>query len=290
MVRVGTQNSLGRGLVVLTKGLIAMVKHPSQSIATGLAIPFATLLATLSFLAMGVLFPLPAWAAQSLPSWSYGGAANPTQWGDLSQNFASCQLGQAQSPINLGEATEGAADPITFAYQPTPLSVTNTGHTIQVNYAPGSQITLDGQPYELLQFHFHTPSEHTIQGKASALELHFVHRNSAGKLAVVGVMINAGAENTLIDQVWNAIPAAGDTKTVPTILINGADLLPKNHEYFSYEGSLTTPPCSEGVKWNVLVEPITISAAAIDAFQALYPVNARPLQAVHDRKVVIHRG
>lgn len=277
-VKPGMQASLSRGLAMAKMGLVAMLYERSLTIAS------------LLIFSVGVFLPLPAWAAQPAPNWSYGGAANPTQWGDLSQDFAACQLGGAQSPINLSDATQGAADPITFAYKPTPLSVTNTGHTIQVNYAPGSQITLDGQDYELLQFHFHTPSEHTIQGKASALELHFVHRNAAGQLAVVGVMIDAGAPNPVIDQIWKAIPAAGATQTTKTITVNGADLLPQNHAYYSYEGSLTTPPCSEGVKWNVLAEPITVSATAIDAFQSLYPVNARPLQAMHDRKVVVHRS
>ena len=167
--------------------------------------------------------------------------------------------------------------------------VINNGHTIQVNYAQGSSVTINGEKFSLLQFHFHTPSEHTINNKASALELHLVHRNEVGKLAVIGILLNEGKANTLIEEVWKNIPATGKTNTVSDRLINAANLLPKGRSYYSYSGSLTTPPCSEGVKWNVFVEPITVSAEQIEAFEKIYQVDARPIQPTNSRIIKLHR-
>ncbi|CAN1211579.1 carbonic anhydrase [Tumidithrix helvetica PCC 7403] len=228
-------------------------------------------------------------AVEAAPQWSYGGAENPTRWGDLSTDFAMCEIGKEQSPINIAGAAKGSPAKIVFHYSPAPLVVFNNGHTIQVNYAKGSTVTIDGNEYELLQFHFHTPSEHTIDGKASAMELHLVHRNTAGKLAVVGIMLDEGSENPLINEIWQNIPAAGKTNKVSDRTINAADFLPKSKAYFSYNGSLTTPPCSESVKWNVLVEPITVSEAEIDVFQKLYQVDARPVQPTNGRVITLHR-
>ncbi|PZO40682.1 MAG: carbonate dehydratase [Pseudanabaena frigida] len=221
--------------------------------------------------------------------WGYGGSENPTQWAKLSNDFALCELGRDQSPINIQDAVDGSPAKITFNYNPSPLEVVNNGHTIQVNYAPGSTVNINGDKYSLLQFHFHTPSEHNINEKAAAMELHLVHRNELGQLAVVGAMINKGKENSLIEDVWKNIPAVGETNTVSDRLVNATDLLPKSKAYYSYEGSLTTPPCSEGVKWNLFVEPLTLSEAQIDAFEKMYQVDARPLQPINGRVVQLHR-
>ncbi|MEI6327814.1 MAG: carbonic anhydrase family protein [Pseudanabaena sp. ELA645] len=226
-------------------------------------------------------------AAQLPPHWSYGGAENPTQWGNISKDFAACELGKNQSPINIKNAIASKPANISFDYKPSPLSVVNNGHTIQVNYAEGSTVTIDGQKYALLQFHFHTPSEHAINAKASAMELHLVHRNAAGQLAVVGVMLNKGKANPLIEEVWQNIPATGKTNTVSDRLIDASGLLPIRKAYYSYDGSLTTPPCSEGVKWNVFVESMTISEEQIQAFEKLYQVDARPIQPINNRKVML---
>lgn len=176
-----------------------------------------------------------------------------------------------------------------FNYQASPLAVTNNGHSIQVNYAPGSTIDIDGAVYQLLQFHFHTPSEHQIAGKVAAMELHLVHRNTAGKLAVVGVMITEGRENPEIAKIWNAIPPSGNTNSIGNINFNAVNLLPAHKSYYSYAGSLTTPPCSEGVNWNILAEPITVSNAQLKKFQQFYPVNARPIQLTNTRKIELHQ-
>ncbi|MBD2420471.1 carbonic anhydrase family protein [Anabaena cylindrica FACHB-243] len=227
-------------------------------------------------------------AEEKAPHWSYGGAANPTKWSQISTEFAMCELGRDQSPINIDDAVQGTPINIEFNYKPTPLSVVNNGHTVQVNYKSGSTININGEKYELLQFHFHTPSEHTISGKASALELHLVHRNGKGQLAVVGVMMAKGTTNPLIEQIWKHIPAAGKNNIVQNSTISAANLLPKNKAYFSYTGSLTTPPCSESVKWNVLAEPIQVSEEQIEAFQNLYQVNARPVQPINGRRIEFH--
>jgi carbonic anhydrase len=231
----------------------------------------------------------PALAGEVAPHWHYGGAENPTQWGSLSKDFALCESGRDQSPINIKNTVESTPSKISFDYKTSPLVVVNNGHTIQVNYAEGSTVTIDGEKYALVQFHFHTPSEHEINDKATAMELHLVHRNEAGKLAVVGVMLTKGKANPLIEEVWKNIPATGKTNTVSDITINAAKLLPSSKAYYSYAGSLTTPPCSEGVKWNVFVEPMTISEEQIEAFEKLYQVDARPIQPINGRSVQLHR-
>jgi carbonic anhydrase len=234
---------------------------------------------------VGYLFPVFALADGVKPHWGYGGTANPTEWGKLSPNFSKCELGVEQSPIDIKGAVKGSSAPITFNYKSSPLVVVNNGHTIQANYAPGSDITIGGEKYALLQFHFHTPSEHQIAGKAAAMEVHLVHRNAAGKLAVVGVMMNKGKEHLLISKVWKAIPPSGKTKKIEKTTINAGNLLPTNKSYYSYAGSLTTPPCSEGVRWHILTSPISLSEQQINTFEKLYQVDARPIQPIGDRKV-----
>jgi len=235
--------------------------------------------------------PLPVTRpVTSPPVWRYGGVENPSQWGELSNDFTLCESGRDQSPINIKvkEAVEGTPAKIDFDYKPSTLVVVNNGHTIQVNYAEGSTATINGQKYALLQFHFHTPSEHEINDKAFAMELHLVHRNETGKLAVVGVMLTEGKANALIQEVWKNIPATGKTNTVSDRMINALSLLPSSKSYFSYDGSLTTPPCSEGVQWNILVEPTTISEAQIETFEQIYQVDARPIQPSNRRTVQLH--
>ena len=236
-----------------------------------------------------LLVETPVLASVGSPQWSYGGLENPTQWGKLSNDFALCEVGRDQSPINIKNTVENSPAKIYFDYKPSPLVVVNNGHTIQVNYAQGSTVTINGEKYALLQFHFHTPSEHNINDKASAMELHLVHRNEAGQLAVVGVMLNQGNPNPLIAEIWNQIPAVGDTNTVSDRLINASNLLPSKKSYFSYTGSLTTPPCSEGVSWNLFVEPITVSKEQVETFAKIYQVDARPLQPINGRTVQLHR-
>ncbi len=233
-----------------------------------------------------LLLPTPVARAAG---WGYSGASSPARWGKLDPEFALCELGKNQSPIDLTGAVVSKSTQLVFNYQPTLLTVVNTGQTIRVDYAPGSTLSIDGEPYTLLQFHFHTPSEHTIDGRAAAMELHLVHRNSQQELAVVGIMLQPGATNPQIDRIWQQIPATGTATTIKDTRIDATNLLPNSTAHFSYIGSLTTPPCSEGVKWQILSTPITISPSQIDTFAQLYPLDARPLQARRDRSIILSR-
>jgi carbonic anhydrase len=223
-----------------------------------------------------------------IPHWDYGGQDNPTRWGELSPASATCGNGRAQSPINLvrQDATTKPGAAIVPSYKATPLAVTNNGHSIQVDYEPGSYINIDGAEYELLQFHFHTHSEHTLDDKASAMEMHLVHKNDAGELAVLGVLIEQGAANPELAKIWANMPQTTGTSPASGS-INAADFLPSDPTHYHYMGSLTTPPCTEGVNWNILTTPITASEEQIEQFMALYLVNARPIQATNNREVEV---
>ena len=220
--------------------------------------------------------------------WSYDGATGPAAWGELDPAFATCSTGTHQSPIDLPASVPAASDHhIEFHYQSVPLKVLNNGHTIQVEVPAGSYIELDGRRYDLLQFHFHHPSEETIAGKHADMVVHLVHKNDQGGLAVVGVLMNAGqGEPAILARVWEHLPArAGETDAPAGVQIALNELLPADHHFYHFTGSLTTPPCSEDVAWNVMASPIAISAEHVQAFHALYPLNARPVQPLHDRAI-----
>lgn len=249
------------------------------------------LVIAICFLGINLFFP-QVLAEKKIANWSYDGADNPTQWSKISPDFQLCEIGKYQSPININNPTDTTSvNPanIEFNYKPTSLSVVNNGHTIQVNYQPSSTIKIQGKKYELLQFHFHTPSEHTISGKASAMELHLVHRNPKGEIAVLGVMMEKGKSNPWIEQIWRRIPTPGTQNDFQNLTINAANFLPKSKSYFSYTGSFTTPPCTENVSWNLLIKPIQISERQITTFQTLYQVNARPVQPVNGRIIEFHQ-
>lgn len=217
-------------------------------------------------------------------TWGYTGDIGPAHWGDLAPAFAACKLGVAQSPIDLTSDIEAKPHDLAFRYVPSPLEIVNNGHTIQVDYAPGSTLLSGGRQYALLQFHFHHLSEHTVDGRPAAMEMHLVHRDAAGNLAVVGVFMSTGQPNEALEHVWQDMPAQeGDRRVVEGATINAASLLPADLSYYSYTGSLTTPPCSEDVRWFVLQRPVEVSQEQIDRFAALYPDNARPTQPLHER-------
>ncbi|MBI5345479.1 MAG: carbonic anhydrase family protein, partial [Deltaproteobacteria bacterium] len=174
---------------------------------------------------------------------------------------------------------------IAFSYKKSTLNIVNNGHTIQVNYDKGSSIKVDGMDYELVQFHFHNPSEHTVSGKAFANEMHLVHRNAKGGLAVVGVLIEAGKEAASFKDIWANLPGKADEKRSLHVTINADELLPKARTFYRYTGSLTTPPCSEGVTWLVLKTPVQMSEAQLKAFNDIFKVNNRPVQPVNDRQI-----
>jgi carbonic anhydrase len=220
--------------------------------------------------------------------WSYSGATGPAKWGTLEKEFAQCQLGQTQSPIDIPDANARKGDlaSLLFAYKPSPLKIVDNGHTIQVDYAPGSFVSIDGKQYELVQFHFHKPSEEKIDGKAHDMVAHLVHRGPGGKLAVIAVLLDTGTENPLIKTLWDNLPKEkGKDNVVDAVKINAVDLLPTNKGYYTYAGSLTTPPCSEDVTWFVLKTPVQVSADEIARFGRAYPMNARPVQPLNDRDI-----
>ena len=218
--------------------------------------------------------------------WGYEGTHGPEHWGSLDPGFALCSSGREQSPIDLTGAEPGDLSEIVFNYAPSPISILNNGHTIQVDYQPGSAIVLDGTRYGLIQFHFHHRSEHTVDGGSFPLELHLVHANADGALAVVGIFLEEGAANEALAPVWQHLPAEAGPAAVVRESVDAAALLPERRTTWRYAGSRTTPPCSEGVSWLVMTEPVTASREQIEAFSALFPVNNRPLQPLNGRRLV----
>ena len=221
-------------------------------------------------------------ADKAAPHWGYEGHEGPESWG---KEFPTCGVGKAQSPIDIKGPFAKGTQSIKTDYKEGALKILNNGHTIQVNVEPGSKLTIDKDSYDLLQFHFHRPSEEKINGKPSAMVAHFVHRNAAGKLAVVGVLLNQGGDNATLKTVFASAPKAeGPELEVKGAKINPGSLLPKSMSYYSFEGSLTTPPCTEGVTFYILKTPTTIAKAQIDAFP--FKMNARPTQPLNGRKIV----
>ncbi len=219
--------------------------------------------------------------------WGYQGEGAPFLWGDLKAEFELCGTGKRQSPIDISSVTITELSDIEFNYKDSPLEIANNGHTIQVNYLSESYITVAGKRYDLLQFHFHAPSEHTVGGKRYDMVAHLVHKAADGQLGVIGVMFEEGDKmNNDISKLWLNMPEkAGVTTAVSDVIINAADLLPKDFTYFNYSGSLTTPPCSEGVNWMVLATPNTIAKEQVKQFTKLFPSSTRPVQPLNGRVV-----
>ena len=218
--------------------------------------------------------------------WAYEGEQGPAHWGEMTAEFKQCQAGLEQSPVDIGDAAKGDLAKIEFNYQPSPIKILNNGHTIQVNYSGDSSIKIGAQTYKLVQFHFHSPSENTVKKKPFDMELHLVHKNDKGELAVVGVFMQGGNANKTLDSVWANIPKEINKETTLNAQINAADLLPAKQSFYHFKGSLTTPPCSEGVQWFVMKEPTTVSAEQVKSFVAAVGNNARPVQALNQRSVV----
>ena len=214
--------------------------------------------------------------------WGYEGDNGPEHWGD---NFATCAAGKKQSPLNIVGPFEKAKDVVKAEYKEGPMKIINNGHTIQVNIEAGSgTLTVNKEQYELLQFHFHRPSEEQIDGKTLAMTVHFVHKSKEGKLAVLGVLLNEGKENATIKSLWANLPPKEGEEYVPAkMLINPSSLLPSDMSFYSYEGSLTTPPCTEGVNYFILKNNVDISKSQVAKFP--FKLNARPVQATNDRKI-----
>lgn len=224
--------------------------------------------------------------------WSYEGETGPEYWGDLDPTNAVCTNGEEQSPINIETAKTDKDDKVEelkFNYAPTNFALANNGHTIQGNpEALENSIIIDGEEYKLAQFHFHTPSEHQFNGQNFDMELHLVHKSASNELAVIGLMIKEGAANSALEKSWKVLPEEETTKDVKVAeAIDLMGLLPENMENFRYEGSLTTPPCSEEVEWIVLEQPIEMSKEQIDLFRQTFKDNDRPVQPLNDREVEV---
>jgi len=237
-------------------------------------------------LAVAALAAAPLWAVEHA-HWGYTGEAGPQHWAQLDPAYATCGKGRHQSPVNLRGFADGHLKPIRFQYAAGGHEVINNGHTVQVNYTIGSDIRVAGQRYELRQFHFHSPSENHIEGKSYPLEADFLHSDGKGHLAVVAVMFKLGAENRALDEVWNVLPMHSGEAHLMHRTVLAADLLPRDKSYYRYEGSLTMPPCSEGVSWLVMKQPLEFSQAQLDTFhRAIGGSDNRPLQALNGRRVL----
>lgn len=217
--------------------------------------------------------------------WGYDGAGAPENWGKLRPDFATCASGKRQSPIDIRDGIRVDLEAIKFDYKPTRFRILDNGHTVQVTVGEGSTLHVMGKRYELVQFHFHKPSEERVNGRPFDMVIHFVHRDYDGNLAVVAVLLESGAENPQIQTLWNNMPLEQSQELTPADVLEPAKLLPENRAYWTYMGSLTTPPCSENVLWMVMKQAMPVSAEQIAIFGRLYKNNARPVQAANGRLI-----
>jgi carbonic anhydrase len=223
------------------------------------------------------------------PHWTYQGKTGPVNWGKLNPEYTACSQGHEQSPIDIrGAHLNKSLPPIEFHYIGGPVTIVNNGHSIQVTPDPGSYIIANGVRYDLQQFHFHHPSEEAVHGKLSDMVVHLVHKSADGKLAVVAVRLfvdRAGDPNATLATLWEHLPTQSGQSDKIADMINPGGFLPGDRGYWTFEGSLTTPPCTEGVRWFVLEQEMSISRSQLQAFATLYKVDSRPLQDPHGRKI-----
>ena len=227
----------------------------------------------------------PASAPSHAAHWDYVGSGAPDTWGRMKPEFAKCSSGTRQSPIDIREGIRVELDPVQFDYKPSSFRVIDNGHTVQVNLGAGNSIEVMGRRYDLVQFHFHRPSEERIDGKQFDMVVHLVHKDIDGRLAVVAVLLDRGPAQPIVQTVWNNLPLEKGDEVAARGLLDVGELLPAQRSYFTYMGSLTTPPCSEGVLWVVMKQPQPISAEQIGIFARLYPMNARPIQSASGRLI-----
>jgi carbonic anhydrase len=231
------------------------------------------------------------------PHWGYGNDGGPSTWSELSPDFAACGTGRAQSPVDLRSSVAVApAEAVDFDYRPSSLRIArnthvvdalNNGHTVQIDIDDDSELAVGPTRYQLLQYHFHAPSEHTVDGRHFPMEFHLVHKSDSGEIAVLGLFVEEGEANPAFDSILAHLPEKhGERVHQENVEIDPSDLVPAEHHWYRYSGSLTTPPCSEGVNWFVVADPIPLSAQQIAAFTTLYEGNARPLQQLNGRSVV----
>ncbi len=218
-------------------------------------------------------------------NWGYKGGGGPNYWGDLKSSYAACKNGMAQSPIDITDARQENLPSIKFHYASggNPAAV-NNGRTIKVSVPQGRYIVIGGQQFNLLRFNFHAPSENTVEGKTFDMEAHFVHANAGGKLAIVAVLFEEGAANPALNKIWKKLPMHAGTKA-GFHTVDVAPLLPKDKSYYHFMGSLTTPPCTEGVRWYVLKTPVSVGKKQLKKFHEIYNGNVRPAQPLNGREI-----
>src|SRR5580658_3454517 len=267
--------------------------HVMRSIRRVCVVPFVGLVAITLLACGGASAPAPDTPhSPSLAHWAYSGDESPQHWGDLDPTYALCKTGGSQSPIDLPPTPpRHEPAPARPHWDPIPLRLTNNGRIVQVEDTATSAFVVDGTTYRLAQFHFHSPSDHTIAGHRYAVEMHLVHKSDAGKLLVVAIFFESGAENVTLAPVWSAIPAPSDVPNtvVPGVTVDVSPLLPAAPRYLRYGGSLTVPPCTEGVTWLV-VEPDANTQMSPGQIKTLHdrtqPSSSRPLQPAGAREVV----
>ncbi|WP_053005063.1 carbonic anhydrase [Kocuria sp. SM24M-10] len=227
----------------------------------------------------------PSAPEQTPAQWSYEGATGPQHWGELADEFTACSSGTAQSPIDVPSDPALSSAPIELGYTPADFQARDTGHTVELHALSPQSITVGGTEYAFQHMHYHAPSEHTVDGAAYAAEFHFVHRSDNGDLAVVGVLAAEGRHNAAWSSVSDAIPATAGEDSPAVTGLTLTSLLPESLDHYVYGGSLTTPPCSEDVRWLLLQSPIELGAAQIAALRSAHAGNNRPVQPLNDRQV-----
>jgi carbonic anhydrase len=220
------------------------------------------------------------------PHWTYEGEEGPSRWGELDAGYATCGTGHEQSPIDIVNPTEQDLANISFHYQPSEMNILNNGHTVQVNYDAGSYIELDSVRYDVAQFHYHAPSEHTVNGESFPAEIHIVHKNADGNLAVVGILLKEGSESNAFAPFINNLPASETEVKDAGVKVDAAGFLPEVQTTYRYDGSLTTPPCSEGVQWLVMTTPVELSSEQLNTLGSIFELNNRPVQPLGERTPV----
>ena len=223
--------------------------------------------------------------AQAAIPWSYEGAGAPVNWGKLRSDYATCDDGKRQSPIDIRDSINVDLEQIKFDYKPSLFRIIDSGHTVEVHVGEGSTLTVMGRQYELEQLHFHRPSEERINGKIYDMSVHLLHRTLDGQQAVLAILLEKGSEHPLIQTLWNNLPLEIGQELVPEDAIDLNELLPENRTYWTYMGSLTTPPCTENVLWLVMKQPAQISPEQVSIFSRLYRYNVRPVQPANNRLI-----
>jgi carbonic anhydrase len=277
-----------KGVVPVAAHLVSPPVHgatPAAAPPHGAALPAAPAAAA----ARAPRVKPPAAAANTHRSeahWDYTGPAGPQTWGGLKPEFSLCGSGQRQSPIDIRGGLSVDLEPVRFDYQSSRFSVIDNGHTVQANMAPGNAIEIGGNRFELQQFHFHRPSEERIDGRQFEMSVHLVHKDTMGKLAVVTLLLDKGPAQPAVQKVWNNLPLEKNQDVPARVALDLNELLPTDQRYYTYMGSLTTPPCTEGVQWVVMRQPVTVAPEQIELFARIYPMNARPVQQAAGRRIM----